>query len=153
LTLFLIVLWLALVGHLKLGSLLLGALLGIAIPLVTRTIWSEPPKISSAGRLLVYCLVVAWDVAVANLQVAWLIVFRSNQKMRPCWITIPLDLKSSEAIAVLAGTITLTPGTVSCELSSDGGTLLVHCLDAAEPNREVARIKKRYESRLGRIFS
>ena len=65
---------------------------------------------------------------------------------------IPLELRSPEAIAVLAGTITMTPGTVSADLSSDGRSLLVHCLDAADPDDVVASIKSRYERRLKEIF-
>jgi multicomponent K+:H+ antiporter subunit E len=45
-----------------------------------------------------------------------------------------------------------TPGTVSADLSSDGTKLLVHCLDADDPDAVVAEIKHRYERRLREIF-
>ncbi len=51
----------------------------------------------------------------------------------PRYVTVPLDLTTPEAIAVLAGTITMTPGTVSADLSADGRALLVHCLDRTNP--------------------
>ena len=53
---------------------------------------------------------------------------------------------------MLAGTISLTPGTVSSDISSDGRALLVHALDVADPAAEVARIKQRYETRLMKVF-
>ena len=65
---------------------------------------------------------------------------------------MPLDLKSPEAITALAGTITMTPGTVSASLSADGRALLVHCLETDDPEKTVSEIKSRYESRLQRIF-
>ncbi|MDP3547455.1 MAG: Na+/H+ antiporter subunit E, partial [Phreatobacter sp.] len=72
--------------------------------------------------------------------------------LRSRYVTIPLDLTTPEAIAVLAGTITMTPGTVSADLSADGKALLVHCLDTDDPDATVAGIKMRYERRLKRMF-
>jgi multicomponent K+:H+ antiporter subunit E len=67
-------------------------------------------------------------------------------------VVIPLDLRQPEAITVLAGTITLTPGTVSADLSEDGHSLLVHALDAPDPDAIRDEIKTRYERRLMEIF-
>jgi len=47
---------------------------------------------------------------------------------------------------------TSTPGTVSADLSADGRALLVHCLEAPDPEGVVATIKERYERRLREIF-
>lgn len=153
LSLLLVGLWLALVSQVSGGSLVMAALLAIAIPRLTRSIWSDVPRVGSWGHACVYGLLVSWDVIVANVQVASLILWRSPRSLRSQWISVPLELESPEAIAVLAGTITLTPGTVSCDLSADGRSLLVHCLDTGDPESEVLKIKQRYESRLRRIFS
>jgi multicomponent K+:H+ antiporter subunit E len=67
-------------------------------------------------------------------------------------VTVPLDITSPEAITTLAGTITMTPGTLSADVSADGRALLVHCLDTGDPEATVAAIKRRYEDRLRRIF-
>jgi multicomponent K+:H+ antiporter subunit E len=67
-------------------------------------------------------------------------------------VVVPLDVRLPEAITVLAGTITMTPGTVSADLSADHRSLLVHCLEADTPEETIATIKSRYESRLKRIF-
>ena len=69
------------------------------------------------------------------------------------WIAVPLDLTSPEGITALAATITLTPGTVTADVSQNGNALLVHCLHAPDPDAVAADIKSRYESRLLRIFS
>jgi multicomponent K+:H+ antiporter subunit E len=53
---------------------------------------------------------------------------------------------------VLAATITMTPGTVSSDLSADGRSLLVHCLDAKDGEEAVRQMKSRYEARLKEIF-
>jgi multicomponent K+:H+ antiporter subunit E len=102
--------------------------------------------------LLAYLLLVVWDIFVANFHVAKLILFRRSRDLRTCWLAIPLDLHSAEAITLLAGTISLTPGTVSADISTDGRHLLVHALDVVDPPAEIARIKARYERRLLEIF-
>jgi multicomponent K+:H+ antiporter subunit E len=84
--------------------------------------------------------------------VAYLILFRRGEDLHSQFVTVPLDLRTPEAISTLAGTITMTPGTVSASLSADGRSLLVHCLDTDDPQKTVSDIKARYESRLKRIF-
>ena len=97
-------------------------------------------------------LLVFWDIVVANVRVAFIVLFRSNEKMRSDWIVVPLDLKTPEAITLLAGTITLTPGTLSADLSDTGQCLLVHALDSADVEADARDIKQRYERRLKEIF-
>ena len=89
---------------------------------------------------------------LANLQVTRLILLVAARPAALAFVTIPLELTSPEAITVLAGTITMTPGTFSAELSADGRSLLVHGLDVPDPDALVAEIKSRYEARLLEIF-
>jgi multicomponent K+:H+ antiporter subunit E len=102
--------------------------------------------------MLAYVCLVMWDIVVANIQVAWIVLTKRNADMRPNWVVIPLDLRSPEAITILAGTITLTPGTVSADLSDEGKSLLVHALDADDPDAVRDDIKQRYERRIKEIF-
>jgi multicomponent K+:H+ antiporter subunit E len=81
-----------------------------------------------------------------------IIVFKKNEDIRSHWVNVPLDLTSPEAITVLAGTITMTPGTVSASLSADGRCILVHCLHTDDPAAERDGIKQRYERRLKEVF-
>lgn len=151
-TLVLIGVWCALVNTVTLNALVFGAILGVALPIFTRAYWPEVPKLKNPRMIVEYILVVLWDIVLANIQVARIILFKPNDQLQPCWITIPLELRSPEAVTILAGTITMTPGTVSCDLSQDGHSLLVHCLDAPEPEAVVDEIKSRYERRLKEIF-
>ena len=152
LTFLLIVVWQMLVNKVTLGNLVLGAILGLIIPLVTAPYWPNRPKLRRLPQIVEYILIVLWDICVANVQVAYVILFKSNANTHPAWISIPLDLRTPEAITVLAGTITMTPGTVSSDVSADGRSLLVHCLDAPDPDDVRDGIKARYEARLKEIF-
>ncbi len=152
LTLTLTLVWLMLLNDLSLGGFLVGLILGITVPLLTSAFWPNRPRVRNPLKIAEYMVVVLWDIIVANVEVAYIVVFRSNASLRSHFIAIPLEIYSPEAITVLAGTITLTPGTVSADLSADGRALLVHCLDTGDPEAEVAGIKARYESRLKEIF-
>ena len=88
-----------------------------------------------------------------NVEVTWIVLNRPNAKLHPAWVVIPLDLRQPEAISILAGTITLTPGTVTADLSDGGHSLLVHALDTDNPDAVRDAIKHRYERRLKEIFA
>jgi len=151
LTVLIIVVWMLLSG-VSWGAAVLGFVLGITIPLLTSPYWPDRPVIRSPLTIVEYALIVLWDIVVANFQVAYLILFRRGDSLHSQFLTVPLDLRTPEAITALAGTITMTPGTVSADLSGDGRALLVHCLETDDPDRTVANIKSRYETRLKRIF-
>ena len=152
LTAVLAIVWVLLVNDFSVGNLLFGLFLGIVIAKITSPYWPGRPKIRNPLAIMEYAVVVMWDIVVSNVLVAYLVLFRRSESLRSRFITVPLDLKSPEAIAMLAGTITMTPGTVSSDLAADGRSLLVHCLETDDPDATVANIKSRYESRLMRIF-
>jgi multicomponent K+:H+ antiporter subunit E len=152
LTLFLTVVWVLLANQPSAGSLVMGLVLGIVLPLLTRPFWPDRPIVRAPLTVIEYGLVVLWDICVANVQVAYLILFKRPEELHSRFVVVPLDTRVPEAIVTLAGTITMTPGTVSCDVSADGRALLVHALDAPDPDELVSTIKNRYERRLREIF-
>lgn len=144
--------WLGLVNKVTPGNLLLGAVFGVVVPMITAPYWPNRPTLRRPLVAVKYVLVVLWDIVVANVQVALMILFKRNRDFRSRWIAVPLDLTSPEAISVLAGTITMTPGTLSAMLSADARSILVHCLHTDDPEGEVANIKQRYERPLKEVF-
>ncbi|QPM92536.1 Na+/H+ antiporter subunit E [Pseudooceanicola algae] len=152
LTIALTFVWLALVNKVTPGNVLLGAVLAILISLLTSAFWPNRPRIQKPFALAWYILIVLWDIVVANIEVAMIVLFKPHAKIRSAWVSVPLDLTSPEAITMLAGTITMTPGTVSAMLAADGTAILVHCLHAPDPDDVRDSIKSRYESRLKEIF-
>ena len=129
-----------------------GVLVGWLVPYLTTGFWPDRPHLRRPWRLFEYAAVVLWDICVANLQVAAIILTRRNADLRPAFVVVPLDITAPEAITILAGTITLTPGTVAADLADSGCALLVHCLDAPDPPGIVVHIKRRYEARLLEVF-
>jgi multicomponent K+:H+ antiporter subunit E len=154
LSLLLLMCWLWLNNTLEPGHVLLGAALGIAIPYVTRRFWPEPLVVRRPLRAAEYAAVVLYDVVVANLQVA-AIILGPLARLRPAFVRVPLDLRTDFAVTVLASTVTLTPGTVSVEIEDEGSGrrwLVVHALRCLDTDDMVRTIKERYERRLKEIL-
>ncbi len=152
LTLVIAAVWVALVNDVALGHVVLGIALGLAIPWLTSVYWPDRPVVKHPLLVLAYMSIVAWDIIVSNVQVAYLVLFRRGESLRSRFVSVPLELNTPEAITILAGTITMTPGTVSADLCADGSAILVHCLETDDPDATVRQIKSRYERRLKEIF-
>lgn len=151
LSVLLVVIWLLLANSITFGGLFIGIILGILLPIFTAPFWPERPAVNYLAGLA-YLVLVLWDIVVANFEIAAVILFKRNRDLKSTWLVIPMELDTPEAVTVLAGTISLTPGTVSSDVSACGQYLLVHALDAADPAAEIERIKSRYETRLKKVF-
>lgn len=149
----LFVAWILLVNRTALGTTLMALVLATALPHVTAAYWPGRAHIRRPLALARYVALVLWDVLTANIHVARLILFTPADQLQSAWISVPVDLQSPEALALLAGTITLTPGTLTAEFSADSKTLLIHALHAPNPDAIRDDIKSRYEARLKRIFA
>lgn len=152
----LLLIWLLLNDSVSAGHLLLGALLAIALPFWWQRFWPHSPKLRKPSALAKLMLVLLWDIVIANFQVA-LQVLGPNAKLHPRFFELPLDLDDELAITLLASVISLTPGTVSSDvLFKTGGAqrrvILVHALDARDPQQLIETIKRRYEKPLKEAF-
>ncbi len=152
LTILLAVVWLMLVNRMSLGSFIFAVILATLVSLITNAYWVRRPKVRHPVVALAYILIVVWDIIRSSITVARQVLFTRNDRLRPAWVAIPLDIQTPEGITVLAGTITMTPGTVTADMSGCGRVLLVHCLHAPDPGAVRDEIKSRYEARLMRIF-
>lgn len=143
--------WLLLNDSLAPGNLLMALFFAITIPLITTGLQSPQPRAGRPLRIIGYFAVLLWDIVIANFSVARLILAR-NRKLRPGFLRVPLDIEGDLPITLLASTISLTPGTVSAEVSVDRKYLYVHALNIADEAQMIAEIKNRYENPLREIF-
>lgn len=151
LSVILLVLWLLLVNELSLGHLLLGVLLGWVVPLYTARFWPDEVRVRRPLVLLRFIVVVLYDILVANVTVARLILGPA-ERLQPGFLTMPLALRSEVAISLLANTISLTPGTVSVFLTADRRCLVIHSLHTTAPDEMLATIRHRYEQPLKEVL-
>ncbi|HSM11122.1 MAG TPA: Na+/H+ antiporter subunit E [Lysobacter sp.] len=145
------VLWLLLVAQLSIGQLLLGAILALTLPLLAAYLQPERAHFGRVAMILVLTRRVAWDIVLSNIEVARRIL-GPERVLTPTFVWLPLELTNIHAITALASIITLTPGTVSAELSHDQRHLLVHCFNLKDAPALLATIRERYEAPLKEIF-
>jgi len=143
--------WLLLNGAAP-GDWVLAAAVGVLVPRVTAVWWPDRPRLRRPHLLIPYGALVLADILRANFEVAWVILFLPPDRIRSTFLTVPISLTQPEAVALLAATITLTPGTLTADIAADRQSLLIHALHAPDPAATIAAIKTRYEARLKRIF-
>lgn len=148
LTLFL--LWQILSDGVSGASVVMGLVLAWLIPQITHSFWPEHTSFSRPWLMPQYLIRMVVDIIIASVAVARLIL--SSRKPRPIFVSYPLELEHPLAITILASTISLTPGTVSADVSDDNKLLLIHALDATSDEEVIDSIRSRYEKPLLEMF-
>jgi multicomponent K+:H+ antiporter subunit E len=151
LSLSLAVVWPLLNQSWSLGQILLGLLLAITVPWFTDALRDDKPRLGRPGVALRLTLIVLKDIITSNLDVARLILGR-EAAIRPGFVWLPLRLTDPHALVMLAGIITMTPGTLSAEISPDRRHLLIHAFNVDDEAALIATIQSRYEAPLMEIF-
>ncbi|MXY25537.1 MAG: sodium:proton antiporter [Acidobacteria bacterium] len=136
--------WCALFGTFDLGTFLWGFLLAFAAlslssPMLGQTAYFK--RVLLAARLGAYFL---YELTVSSFQVAWDVITPSHGSS-PGIIAVPLDIEEPIQITVLANLISLTPGSLSLDVSPDGKTLYVHEMFVDDPDETRRRIKTGFE--------
>lgn len=150
-SLLLFVVWLLMNNSVSPGHIVLAAFFAISIPLLVNSMRNEQPKIVKPWLAIRYFFLVLYDILVANIQVAAL-VMGPIKKLQPGFVAIPLDVSSDVGITLLASTVSLTPGTVSVEVSEDKQWLYVHALHLDNEEDLINEIKQRYERPIKEIL-
>jgi multicomponent K+:H+ antiporter subunit E len=146
----LFVAWLLLSGASP-GHVVLGLVLAFVVPWFTERFHEDRVRLSAPALALRLALTVLRDIVVSNVQVACLIL-GPERCIQPRFVWLPLDIRDPHGIASLAGIITMTPGTLSADLTDDRRFLLVHALNVEDESELIDSIKARYEAPLRRIF-
>ncbi len=151
LSIILLLTWLMLNNTIAAGHIVLGSILSMLIPWLTQRFWPEQVCLGKWSTILKFSLLVGYDIVISNIFVAKLILGK-NDSLKPDFLEIPIDIKHPLGLSILASTISLTPGTVSVDLSQDRAILVVHALHVDDAIAEIETIKNRYEKPLMEIF-
>ena len=151
LSIVLLISWLLLNNTISAGHILLGAILALLIPWFTSSFWPERVCVKKPLVLFKFIIIVLYDIVVANIIVA-IQVLGANSRLKPTFFELPLDITNPLGVSALASTISLTPGTVSCDLSEDKSYLIIHGLSVDSIEDEISSIKTRYEKPLMEVF-
>ena len=143
--------WLLMAEDYGPGNIVMALLLAFLMPLLAARLEREFARLDKVGKLIPLGGRLLWDILEANITVAKQ-VLGPQSKLKSQFVWVPLDLTNIHGISALTSVITLTPGTVSAELSEDRRHLLIHCLSTDDPQALIAEIKDRYEAPLREVF-
>lgn len=152
LSLALVALWLVLNSPYSLGHWLMALVLGFTVPLLTQSLRPTPVRFSHPWVAFKLFMHVGLDVIEWNWRVLRGTLRRGEHMPRGGFITVPLDLRDPNGLAVLAAIMCVIPGTIWSELALDRSALLVHIFDLEDAQGEIELIKARYERPLMEIF-
>ena len=133
------VVWCLVSGQITLGSILLGLLFGAIVvsPFselyrLDEVVHPTGDWISKIPKKIIYLYVLIKEIIKANIAVAK-IVIKPTIDIKPGIIAVPIRTKTNIGITGIANTITLTPGTLTVDISDDKTILYVHSIDATDP--------------------
>lgn len=144
--------WAAVTGHFGVLNLVFGFVLGgLSLSLIREDAGSVTHFRRAFGAVKL-AVIFIYELVKASVTVA-VIVLSPWRRLEPAIIAFPLEATSDAEITLLANMITLTPGTLSMDVSDDRSTLYVHAIDAPDPDAVVADIKKSFERRIMKVFN
>lgn len=132
LNIFLAIGWASLIGSFSLGSLATGFVVGYVALWVARPLFGENTYFWRVYRVVRLAALFLYELVVSSLRVAWDVVTPPHLS-KPGIIAMPLDAKGDIEILLVASLISLTPGTLSLDVSPDRKTLYVHGMFVEDP--------------------
>ena len=139
--------WAVLMGEVNLENLGFGFLLGFAVLAWLRPFPGAAKYTSKLPRGILLLAYFLWELLLSSFRVAR-DVLSPNPKIKPGIIGVPLDAKTDNEITLLACLVTLTPGTLSLDVSDDKKTLYVHSMWVTDPEQVRREIKDGFERRV-----
>ena len=119
--------WAAITGLFTWSNVLAGFILGYLVLFIAQRAVGSSNYFRRIDRVLRFAVFYVWELILANFRVAY-DVMTPTHRMRPGVVAIPLDAKTDAEITLLANLITLTPGSVSLDVSSDRRFLYFHAM-------------------------
>jgi len=92
-----------------------------------------------------------WQLLLSNISIAQC-VLGPSRLMQPGIIAIPLDVKTDLQIFLLANAITLTPGSLSVDVSADRKFLYVHSMQIGDADAYRRNVKSGFERMILEVF-
>ncbi|MDT0643131.1 Na+/H+ antiporter subunit E [Zunongwangia sp. F363] len=143
--------WVALTGNFNFANYLFGFVLSFIILRVITRGSGTAKYFTIVPRIIVFILYFFYELIKANLQVAYEVI-TPHYRMKPGIVKIPLDVKSNIGITLLANLISLTPGTLSLDVSNDRKVLYVHAMYIKDRQDFIDSIKNGFEKRILEIL-
>jgi multicomponent Na+:H+ antiporter subunit E len=139
--------WVSMTGHFSVENLMVGFVIGYIALLLLQRALGPSPYFARVGRLVGFGAYYLVELVRANLRVAYDVV-TPRHHMQPGIVAIPLEARTNVEITLLANLITMTPGSLSVDVSDDRSVLYVHSMFMPDPEGFRTTIKDDFERRV-----
>ena len=139
--------WVALTGSFAPANFLFGFILSFITLTLISVGSGERKYFKFVPKLILFILFFLYELLKANIQVAYDVI-TPKFYMKPGIVRVPLDAESNLEITLLANLISLTPGTLSIDVSDDKKVLYVHAMYVTDKEEFINDIKNGFEKRL-----
>lgn len=144
--------WAFVTGHFTVLNLIIGFGLAFVALYIPRHMWGEVKYFRRVWRILRLVWVFLYELAVSAFSVAWL-VLQPQMRFTSGIVAIELETETDFEIMLFANMISLTPGTLSLDVSDDRETLYVHVMDCQDPEAEKRSMKQAFERNIREALS
>ena len=144
-------LWVAVTGSFNLPNLILGFVLGAVGLFLIREQVGTRSYLGRVRRVASLILLFHYELVKSAVKVAW-IALQPKMPLNPGIVAYPLRLDRDFEITLLANLITLTPGTLSLDVSPDRRFLYIHAIDVPDPDALRRDIAGGFERRILEAF-
>jgi len=153
LILLLALVWTAVTGSLTSGNLLLGVGVALLSLWLVRNRIEAPRLLGRGWRIAALAWLFVYELVLSAVRVA-LMVLRPDLKsyLKPAIIAFPLSVTRDIEITLLANLITLTPGTLSVDVSNDRKHLYIHAISVPDKAALIRDIAGGFEKRILEVF-
>jgi multicomponent Na+:H+ antiporter subunit E len=134
-------------GQLNLTGLISGFVIGYMALWITRPLYGPSRYFERVVSLIKLAGTFLWLLLVSNFRVLWDIITPEHLS-RPAVIGVPLDAKTDLEIMLVANMVSLTPGSLSLDISSDRTILYVHLMFLDDVETARREIKEKIEKRV-----
>jgi multicomponent Na+:H+ antiporter subunit E len=143
--------WILLSGSFTIPNLILGLLLGYVSLFLVREQVARSRSIRPTWRVIPLALLFVKELVHSAWRVA-VLVLSPRMELKPGIFAYPLTVDRDFEIVLLANLITLTPGTLSVDVSADRRTLYVHAIDCSDAQAVIADIRNGFEKKIMEAF-
>ncbi len=140
--------WILLTGHLTFVNIISGFMVGYGLLWLLRPVFISTGFFIKVHRAVGFLVYFFWELFKSNLNVVRLVLFKATREITPAIVAIPLTAETEAEIALLANLISLTPGTLSLDVSSDRRVLYIHAIDVKDVEKLRMDLKNGLEARL-----
>ena len=139
--------WGAMTGDFSLANLAVGLVFGFVALYASQRVFGSSRYGVRIARVVSFIGFYLWELIKANVRVA-VDVVTPRHRARPGVVAIPLDAQSDAEITVLANLLTMTPGSLTLDVSDDRRVLYVHVMFVEDPAVFRRHLKQDFERRV-----